>query len=159
MKLDDRDLALLSILQRDARSNLSLVAEEVGLSLASVQRRLKKMRENGVISAEVAVVSPQAASPLVTCLVEIQLERDNPDILARFKARVKKETRIQQCYYVTGERDFVLVVNASSMEDFEQFCKALFHGENYVRHYQTSVVMERTKLGLELPLELLAGDD
>ena len=152
MQLDSQDIQILKILQSDVRKSIEYIAQEVGLSTASVQRRLKRLRESQVISAEIAVIAPQAVGQLMSFIISVELERDHIDHLTQFKARVKKEAQVQQCYYVTGESDFVIIVNATDMQDFERFTQRVFYNDSNVRRYKTSVVMERTKVGLSLPL-------
>ncbi len=152
MKLDNYDLKLLALLQKDVRTSIDKLSETIGLSTASIQRRLKRLRDNKVISAEVAVVSPKAVGQLMTFIISIELERDNIESLRKFKNRIENEPRVQQCYYVTGESDFILVICARDMEAFDRFTQELFFDVSNVRRYKTSVVMERTKVSLELDL-------
>lgn len=152
MQLDNQDLHLLRILQSDLRQSIEYIAHEVGLSTASVQRRLKRLRDNQVIKAEVAVIEPKAVGQLMSFIISVELERDHISYSAQFKDRMKKEPQVQQCYYVTGEADFVLIVSAIDMEDFEKFTQKVFYDDSNVRHYKTSVVMDRTKVGLSLPI-------
>ena len=154
MKLDDYDLKLLALLQKDVRTSIDKLSETIGLSTASIQRRLKRLRDNKVISAEVAVVSPKAVGQLMTFIISIELERDNIESLRKFKNRIENEPRVQQCYYVTGESDFILIICARDMEEFDRFTQELFFDVSNVRRYRTSVVMERTKVSLELNLPL-----
>jgi len=154
VQLDSQDLQILKILQSDLRKSIDYIGQEVGLSTASVQRRLKRLRDNHVISAEVAIVSPKAVGQLMSFILSVELERDHLNHLAQFKSRIKNEPRVQQCYYVTGDTDFVLIVTATDMEDFEHFVETFFYHDSNVRHYKTSVVMERTKVGLTLPMQL-----
>ena len=58
---------------------------------------------------------------------------------------------MQQCYYVTGESDFVLVVVATSMSHYESLTRQLFFGNSNVKRFRTNVVMDRVKVGLEVP--------
>ncbi|MFT4670785.1 MAG: Lrp/AsnC family leucine-responsive transcriptional regulator [Pseudohongiellaceae bacterium] len=153
MELDSQDLKILKILQVDARTGIDWIAGDVGLSSASVQRRLRRLRNNHVITAEVAIVSPKAVGRVMTFLLSVELERDNLDVLVKFKAKIKSDPRVQQCYYVTGESDFVLIVTAKDMDSFDVFTQEMFFNESNVRRYKTSVVMERTKVGLTLPLD------
>ena len=152
MKLDNYDLKLLTLLQKDVRTSIDKLSETIGLSTASIQRRLKRLRDNKVISAEVAVVSPKAVGQLMTFIISIELERDNIESLRKFKKRIENEPRVQQCYYVTGESDFILIICARDMEEFDRFTQELFFDVSNVRRYRTSVVMERTKVSLELNL-------
>ncbi|NIB38071.1 Lrp/AsnC family transcriptional regulator [Pseudomaricurvus alkylphenolicus] len=152
MTLDQHDLRILSVLQTNARIPIERLSEQVGLSTASVQRRLKRLRQQQTIAAEVAVVSPKRVGLAMTFMVSVELERDELRFLSEFKAKIKNEPRIQQCYYVTGDADFMLIVMTRDMEEFNSFVQEVFYGDKNVRRYKTSVVMERTKVGLELPL-------
>ncbi|NQZ32434.1 MAG: Lrp/AsnC family transcriptional regulator [Oceanospirillaceae bacterium] len=155
MQLDNQDLHILRILQEDARNSIEYLAQEVGLSTASVQRRLKRLRDNKIIAKEVVIVAPKAVGQLMSFIISVELERDHINHLTQFKKRIKNEPRVQQCYYVTGEADFMLIVTARDMDDFERFTQTLFYNDSNVRRYKTSVVMERTKVGLSLPLAAL----
>jgi len=152
MKLDEYDLNLLKILQFDAKTSIERLSEEVGLSSASIQRRLKRLRDKHVITSEVAVVSPKAVGQNMTFIISVELRRDSADCFKRFKEKINKRPRVQQCYYVTGEADFILIVTAKDMEDFDEFTQQMFFDDSNVRHFKTSVVMDRTKVSLALPL-------
>ncbi len=152
MKLDSQDLKILSILQVDIKVSTERLSEQVGLSSASIQRRLKRLRDNKVISSEVAVVSPKAVGQAMTFLISVELRRDNVNCFNIFKSKIKKSSRVQQCYYVTGEADFILIVTAKDMEDFDEFTQQMFFADSNVQHFKTSVVMERTKVSLALSL-------
>ncbi|GAC17845.1 Lrp/AsnC family transcriptional regulator [Paraglaciecola arctica] len=152
MELDKQDLKLLSMLQVDVKTSIELLSEKIGLSTASVQRRLKRLRKENVITSEVANISPEAVGQAMTFIISVQLNRDNMDCFNTFKRKVKKTAQVQQCYYITGEADFILIVTAKDMIDFEAFTQSIFFTDNNVKHFKTSVVMGRTKVSLALPL-------
>ena len=109
------------------------------------------MRASGVITGETTQVSPEKAGYLMTFLVLVELERERLDQLDAFRARVKAEPQVQQCYYLTGEADFALVILARDMQDFELLTRRLFFDDANVKRFRTSVVMGRTKVGLDVP--------
>lgn len=152
MKLSKHDLKILELLQIDAKTSIERLSEEAGLSTASIQRRLKALRDNKVISEEIAVLSPSSVNQSMTFIISVQLDRNYNDCFNYFKNKVKNNTNVQQCYYITGEADFVLIVTAKDMDNFEEFTQLLFFGDSAVRHFKTSVVMGRTKVSLALPL-------
>src|SRR5215470_17463337 len=117
--LDDFDLRILERYQHDTQVPARTIARAVGLSVAAVQRRLKRMRETGVIRREVAELAPQAVGLPITCVVSVDLERERAADLERFKRKMLGLPEVQQCYYVTGQADFLLVVLVSSMEAYE----------------------------------------
>lgn len=153
MPLDHADRTILAAMQKDARTRLEDLAGETGLSIASVQRRLKALRDEGVIAGEVAVVDPARIGHPMTFIVMVELERERIDELDAFSRRVAADPQVQQCYYVTGEADFCLICIARDMADFEALTQRLFFENNNVRRFRTSVVMRRRKVGLTVPVE------
>ena len=149
--LDDKDRHLLDLLQADARRPLERLAGDVGLSAPAVQRRLKRLREAGVITAEVAVVDPAAVGLPMTFVVMVELERERAQQIDAFRRKVAAEPQVQQSYYVTGEGDFVLVALARDMDDFEALTRRLFFDDPNVRRFRTSVVMGQARRSLTAP--------
>ncbi|MFF5211474.1 Lrp/AsnC family transcriptional regulator [Streptosporangium sp. NPDC000396] len=150
--LDQLDYAILDRLQRDARTIAESIAVEVGMSTAAVQRRIKRLRETGVIAREVAVLNPKALGQLMTFIVEVEMERERSEVLDAFRYQMDADENVQQCYYVTGAYDFVLIVIARNMEDFQEFTQRTFFDNTNVRRFTTSIVMRPIKVGLTLPL-------
>jgi DNA-binding Lrp family transcriptional regulator len=151
--LDQLDIAILACLQADARTIAETIGAKVGLSAAAVQRRIKRLREAGVIEREVAVLSPEALGLGMTFVVTVEMERENLAVFDGFRRQVLAEDAIQQCYYVTGMADFVLIVTCPDMAGFEAFTRRMFFDNPNVRHFTTSVTMDRVKVGLSLPLD------
>lgn len=152
VQLDDVDLTILRTLQEDCRIGLEQLAHECALSVPSVQRRLKKLRQGKYILREIAVLNPAKFDYAMTFVVLVELERESLQQLDVFRKRVKAEPQVQQCYYVTGDADFILVCAAKNMQDFEELTHRLFFENSNVRRFRTSVTMERTKVGLNLPI-------
>jgi DNA-binding Lrp family transcriptional regulator len=150
--LDHLDRAILSSLQEDSRTIAESIGARVGLSAAAVQRRIKRLRDAGVITREVAVVDPKTIGVEMTFIVTVEMERERIEVLDAFRKQVLADTAVQQCYYVTGSADFVLVVNCRDMTEFETFTRRTFFDNGEVRHFTTSVVMDRVKVGLAVPL-------
>lgn len=155
--LDRMDLKILDILQNNSKTSIDSLCEKVFLSSASVQRRLKKLRESNVIANEVIVVNPLTVGQTMTFIVSVELVIESSFLLKQFKNKMLNEARIQQCYYVTGEGDFILIVTAKNMTEFDELADELFRNDANVKRYKTSVAMERTKVSLTIPLELATG--
>jgi Lrp/AsnC family transcriptional regulator, leucine-responsive regulatory protein len=152
ISLDAVDRQLLARLQKDASLSLDILAEACGLSVASVQRRLKRLRENKVILGEIAVLNQDALNVAMTFIVMVEMERDRLDQLDAFRRVVRADPQVQQCYYITGEADFALICTARDMADFEQFTRRLFFDNANVKRFRTSVVMDRSKVGLSVAI-------
>lgn len=151
-ELDEADLTILRTLQADCRVGLEYLAQECSLSVPSVQRRLKRLRESNLIMKEVAVLDPAQFEYKMTFVVLVELDRESLHQLDLFRKRAKAEPQVQQCYYVTGDADFILICTAQDMQDFEALTHRLFFENSNVRRFRTSVTMERTKIGLNLPI-------
>ena len=148
--LDKFDRAILDLVQRDNTMALRLIAEQVNLSTAAVQRRLKRMEEGGVITGNVAIVDPTAVGRPITIIVEVMAERTSLDALEAMKAHFAVP-EVQQCYYVTGEVDFVLVLTVASMQEYQALARRLFAQNTNVTWFKTIVALDRVKVGLDVP--------
>ena len=151
--LDAADRAILAALQSDARVPLDRLGDATGLSAATAQRRVRRLRKAGVIARETAILDPGALGWAMTFLVLVEMERERLDVLDAFRRRMRAEPQVQQCYYITGEADFALVCLARDMADYETLTRRLFFADAEVRRFRTSVVMDRTKVGLEVGME------
>ena len=150
--LDHSDRILLDALQRDCTTPISILADECGLSVASVQRRLKRLRQEGIVEREVAVLDPAAVGQEMTFIIMVEMERERLDQLQAFRRKAAADPNVQQCYYVTGEADFVLICTAPDMRAFELLTQRLFFEDENVRRFRTSVTLHRTKVGLSVPV-------
>lgn len=153
MELDRADIVLLSAVQENNGLTSEELAKRANLSPTACQRRLKRLRAEGVIEADVSIVSPKAVGRQVTVVVLVSLERERADIIDRFKSAIRKTREVMIGYYVTGDADFLLVVTAKDMEDYEQFTRRFFYENNDIKGFKTMVVMDRVKAGFAFPLE------
>ena len=157
MSLDRFDLAILERYQRDTQQPAKTIGDAVGLSAAAVQRRLKRLREDGVIARESAVLEPRALGMMVTCIVTVDLDREGSADLDRFRRAMARRPEVQQCYYVTGQTDFVLIVLARDMEAYDAFTREALMADGNVRSFTTQVVLERVKVSVDVPIPSQPG--
>ncbi len=152
MPLDAYDLKLLALLQADGKRPQRQLAEAVNLSPSAVNRRIAALEAQGVISATVAVVEPVAVQRPTTIVVQVTLENERIDLLDAVRRRFVECPQVQQVYYVTGDFDFLLILNVRDMAEYEQLTRALFFASGNVKAFKTSVVMQRAKVSLAVPL-------
>lgn len=151
--LDRFDRAILEILQTDNTTPQRVIAQAVNLSAPAVQRRIQRLKDSGVIRANVAVLDPAKVGMPLTIVLEVHLENERPDRTAPLRARIAAEDTVQQCYGVTGEADYLLVVNVASMADYEGLTRRLFEGDDNIKRFRTSVALASLKTGLRVPLD------
>lgn len=151
--LDAFDRQILTLVQRDCQLKAEAIASQIGLSASAVQRRLKRLRAQGVIRAEIAVLDRAAAGRSLTLVAGLEIERDNYPALAAFRAWADREEAIQQVYYVTGQVDLVAIVMARDMATYDALCARLMAEIPMIRRINTQVVIEAMKVGLQVPVE------
>jgi Lrp/AsnC family leucine-responsive transcriptional regulator len=154
--VDRIDRKILGHYQHDTRRIAKSIGADVGLSAAAVQRRLKRLRAEGVIAAEIAVLDRGLiGESIVTCIVTLSMAAaPAPGAhLDRFRRQMVDHPMVQQCYHVTGTSDFVVIVIAKSMEAYGAFTRRWFESNPHVTRYDTHVALERVKVGLSLPVD------
>jgi Lrp/AsnC family transcriptional regulator, leucine-responsive regulatory protein len=150
--LDRYDLAILRILQRDNTTRQRAIGKAIHLSAAAVQRRIKRLQENGTIHSNVAIVEPTRVGYPITIIVDVELHNERGDLYDAAKKRFQAAPEVQQCYDVTGETDFVLIILVRSMREYKTLTHRLFFKNKNVKSVRTLVVMDRVKAGLTVPL-------
>jgi Lrp/AsnC family leucine-responsive transcriptional regulator len=152
-ELDAFDRRILAILQRDNRTPQREIGERVNLSAPAVQRRIRRMEESGLIAANVALVAPERLGRALTIIVEVGVLSERLQELDALKTAFRKAPEVQQCYYVTGDADFVLVVLVADMAEYEALTRRLFFGNPNVRKFRTLVTMDRVKFDTAVAVE------
>lgn len=152
MAIDEFDLTLLSLLQENNQLTAHQLADRVNLSPGSCLRRIKRLRENGVIMRDVSILNPELVGRKLTMIVLVTLEQERPDLTDEFKRSMIQTPEVMQCHYVTGDIDFVLLVTSEDMASYERFTQQFFHDNRNVKRFSTMVVMNRVKFGTSLPL-------
>ncbi|KWK41796.1 AsnC family transcriptional regulator [Burkholderia stagnalis] len=152
--LDAFDRKLLMEVQRDAQTPQNELGARVNLSTAAVNRRLRRLADDGVIDRYTAVVAPEKAGYALTIVVNVEVESEQIDLLDAMKRTFEQCPQVQQCYYVTGEWDFVLILVVRDMDQYNALTRQLFFANNSVKRFKTLVSMSRVKVGLGVPVEL-----
>jgi Lrp/AsnC family transcriptional regulator, leucine-responsive regulatory protein len=150
MALDRLDRRILDILQHDARLTNQKLAEVIGLSPPACLKRVKRMTEQGYIRRQVVLLDPERVGPLLHIVVEVTMERDRKDLYQRFLGRAMAYAAVKQCYQVTGEIDFVLIVVVPTMEAYDQFCDEVLYADDNLRKFRTLVSRFRNKFDTAL---------
>ncbi len=150
--MDDFDRRILARYQHDTRAPAQTIGEEIGLSAAAVQRRIKRLRETGVIVAEVAHIDAAAVGLPVTVVVNVDIERETLQHVDAFKAAMRARPEVQQCWYTTGLTDFIVVVRVTRMALYEQFTREALMSHDNVAKFTSFVVLGEVKNGLALDI-------
>ena len=152
-KLDRYDRAILALLQDNALRTADEMADAVPLSASAIARRVRRMREDGVIVADRAVVS-EKVGPFLTALVDIQLARHGLAEVDGLVQRLAARPEVQMVMEVAGQTDLALVIAVRDMDGFNQFADEALADDPVVQRYETRLVKRRRKLTTAWPIAI-----
>jgi len=152
MNLDNIDRNILRHLQQNNRITNQQLAEQVGLSAPACLKRVRLLREQGVIAQDVSILDPKLAGLGITMIVEVEMERERIDLNQSFANRMREAPEVTQSYQVTGDVDFVLIVTVPDMEAFKDFVERVLYTDPNMRKFRTLISMDRQKFTTTLPI-------
>jgi len=152
IELDDLDRRILRVLQEDNKLSFAELAERAGSSPASCLRRVRRLREQGVIQADVCLLDPGVTGASLEIVVTVELERERLDLVDQFKRDMRAAEEVRQCYMVTGEADFVLIVNVRDIAAFDTFVRTKLYANPNVRKFNSMIAIDRVKFDTRVPV-------
>jgi len=150
--VDDFDLEILKLVQQDCRMSTEFIGEKIGLSASACQRRIKKLRHQGIIKSEIAVLDAAQLPNCITTIVEITLEKGGEIALDDIIESLEKEDQVQQFYYMAGDVDFMVIIVTPNMEQFDFLSRNLFMSNPNIKKFTSKVVIKTQKSNLNIPL-------
>ena len=140
--MDHIDTRILRCLTQDARMNASQISAKVNLSVSAVIERMKKLESSGLIRGYTAVIDERLAGYDVQALISVRLE--HPKFNQSFAQQMCNHSRVMECYYITGDFDYVARVSACSTEELTEVLNDIkkIPGVSLTRTY---VVLENIK--------------
>jgi Lrp/AsnC family leucine-responsive transcriptional regulator len=151
--LDKVDRKILNLLQKDNQIPTRILAEKVHISQPTCLRRIRDLRNAGIISADVAMVDPFALGYGMLAFLEVSLNNQSDERMQEFEERMSKEAEVMQCYFVSGDYDYFLVVHVIDMDAYYQFVRRVISGSGNVRHFQSRFPMKRAKFATRIAFD------
>ncbi len=151
--LDKVDRKLLNLIQKDNQTPTRVLAEKLHISQPTCLRRIRELREAGVISAEVVMVDPFALGYGMLAFLEVSLTNQADGYMREFETRMNKEAEVQQCYFVSGEYDYFLAIHVVDMDAYYQFVRRAISGSGNVRHFHSRFPMKRSKFSTRIAFD------
>lgn len=152
IQLDGIDRKLLSLVQQDSARSLYELGDVVGLSPSAVQRRLKRYRATGLIRREMVVLDSDALPETMLACVLVSLERESKRLHGGFQDRMRSSPEVQQCYDVSGDWDYLVILVTEGMAHCRAVLEELFLEAPNIKRYTTLFVYDVVKAGLQIPL-------
>lgn len=144
---------MLGLLQQDALATAAALADHVALSPSAITRRVRRLRQDGWIARDAAIVSRRISDARLRALVMIQVhEHAEARGLSALRARLVAEPRVQMLLDVAGAHDLAVLVSARDMADYNALAEALFEADPAIRRYETTMVKRVHKQDASVPL-------
>jgi Lrp/AsnC family transcriptional regulator, leucine-responsive regulatory protein len=140
-ELDKIDTTILAELSANARVSMVDLATRVGLSSTAIARRQRSLEEDGFIQGYQAVLDLNRFGLHTTVLVRIALESQSDQALKSFEAGVLNCPSIVRCFLMSGSDDYVAIVLARDIEDFERIHRTELSRLPRVSRIQSSFAM------------------
>jgi Lrp/AsnC family transcriptional regulator of ectoine degradation len=155
LRLDDRDIAILKILQKEGRITKAALAERVNLSPTPCWARLQRLEQSGLIESYEARLSVKAFSSFSTVLMEAELDSHRAEDFDRFEAAVQDIPEILECWAVGGGIDYILKIVTKDVDGYQRLVDRMLESKIGLRRYFTYVVTKPVKQETALPIDLL----
>ncbi len=150
--LDKIDRKLLSLLQQDCTLSLQALADAVNLTTTPCWKRLKKLEDDGVVRAKVALLDPEKLGLGLTAFVLIKTQQHSSEWYSKFVAVVEEMPEVLGFWRMAGEYDYLMRVQVADMKRYDDFYKRLVNGIPGLADVTSSFAMEQIKYTTALPI-------
>ena len=151
--IDKIDRKLLSLLQKDCSLSLQALADAVNLTTTPCWKRLKRLEDDGILLARVAMLDAEKLGLSLTAFVLIKTQQHSSDWYSRFTAVVTEMPEVLGFWRIAGEYDYLLRVQVADMKRYDDFYKKLVNSVPGLSDVTSSFAMEQIKYTTALPIE------
>jgi Lrp/AsnC family transcriptional regulator len=150
--MDQTDIKILSLLQKDAGCSVAEIAEQVNLSVTPCWRRIQKLKEDGVIARNAVLLDPNALGLKLTVFVSIKTNQHSAKWTSRLIDAVQALPNVVEFHRMAGDIDYLLKVMVEDMAAYDRFYRRLIDAVDLL-DVSASFSMEVIKSTTELPLD------
>jgi Lrp/AsnC family leucine-responsive transcriptional regulator len=150
--LDQIDIRILQLLQKNAAQSNEAIAAKVNKSVATIHARVKRLKDNGYIKRIVAILDNRKIDRGQIAFSQVYLKSHTKECLKEFKEEVSKFEEVMECFQMTGTFDFILRIATRNMDDYNLFYNEKLATLSSISTIQTSFVMSEIKSDTAYPL-------
>jgi len=154
VKLDQTDVRILEILQKDSNITNAQLAQDIGLSPAPTLERVKKLENSGVLKSYHAVVDPASIGLGVSTFVMVSLKGHNKENIVKFTKAIAEIPEVVECHHVTGQADFILRIVSTDIPAYQNLMLDKVTNIDVVDNMQSMVILSTFKDSHTLPISL-----
>ena len=152
MELDDTDMQILDILQKNAKVTPKDISKQLYLTRTPIYERIRKMERAGVISKYVTLLNPNKIGKGLQAFCFVSLSKHGLEQVEEFQAQIEKFDLVMECFHIAGSFDFLMKVRVRDMDEYEHFVLKDLSQIKNIAHVQSSFVLGELKYKLEYDL-------
>lgn len=152
MPLDELDKRLLNQLQDNCDLSNQDLAELVHASAPTCLRRVRRLKQEGYIRKQVALLEPSKIQAGLTVIVELTLDQQGAEHVDEFERLMQSESAVQQCYHVATGPDFILILYVPTMQAYHELAHQLFSSHRNVRNVRSFFSVHQSKFDTRYPI-------
>lgn len=122
-KLDEIDLKIIRILQKDSKKTTKEIADILNLTASPIYERIRKLEKKGIIKKYVALLDKKRINRPITAICMVSLRYHNEGFIDKFERQIKELNEVQECYHMAGKVDFFLKINLQSLDSYHEFVR------------------------------------
>jgi len=143
--LDETDLQILKILQKNAKLTTKELADAVHLTPTPVFERQKRLERKGYIKKYMAVLDPEKLGQGLLVFCNVKLKQINHEIADAFTRRIMRIPEVSECYNTSGSYDYLLKVRVADMKQYQEFVLTKLGDIENVGSIESTFVMSEVK--------------
>ncbi|WP_370898547.1 Lrp/AsnC family transcriptional regulator [Chryseobacterium gossypii] len=143
--LDDKDLQLLRLLQKDAKLTVKELAKEVNLSPSPVFERVKRLEQEGYIKKYAAILDAEKLNLGFTVYCQLKLKSNDSYLAVEFEREILEIEEVAECYSISGDFDFLLKVYVRDMKQYQNFVFNILGSVQSIGSTHSTFVMAQVK--------------
>jgi len=151
-RLDRTDIGILNQLQQNARITNSELARAVNLSPTPCFNRVRALEKAGLFKQHVTLLNPEALGLSINVFIQVSLEKQIKDVLARFEQAISERPEVMECYLMTGDADYLLRVVLPDVAALERFILERLTKMPGVSNIRSSFALKQVRYKTALPL-------
>jgi len=145
-KLDDIDRKILNILQKNSRITIRELSEKLHLSTTPIHERIKKLEGNGYIKKYITLLDSHKIGKQLMVYISASLKDHSKETIDEFERHMEILDEVMECYYISGNYDFLLKIQCKDMDDYHRFITQKFSTIKNITQFYSSFVMAETKV-------------
>ncbi len=151
-QIDEIDLKLLNLLQDNSRITIRKLSEKLFLSTTPIYERIKKLEKSGLIKQYITLLDPKKIERNLIVFISINLSKHTKEVVEAFEKAVARLDEVSECYYISGNFDFLLKVYCKDMDAYHDFLTDKLSVIENISQFYSSFVLTNSKLSYKFKL-------